>query len=1091
MGKCFDQGRTRATGLRGHPTNVIVCIFAIVLSARAMAEDFTNQPFVVPNVPGHIAPIRALAFSRDSTRLYSAGDDKAVIAWERSADSPLGDTWRYARHIRWEADWGQMGSLNALACSPKSESIVFGGYGYRSHFGTFAHADGLEGRVQQTINEPHASRIGSLRYSSQGNTIVSADMRGMVVLWSEDLRRSRTVRPAAPAGIPTVFFPIALLGSDRLLVPEWEDSTKSWLLVEQSLRVNASAAAPLDDTRFRGGVAALETNASGEWIAAVGLNEQHVTIWRRVDSQWRKSVVQIPQGSQPRAPLSLSFLPDNRTLAIGTTASKDNGSAVILWDVIEGRECDSQRKAGKTHVFACATSPNGEWLAYVSGTGNDLQIEGRGARAGRSQRLAGGVPISAVSFDSPSPPYRIRLTQELSSSTENVVFDPSILKMSKNEEPHRPRPHSQWSLRRSAKTAGEYVVLEGTQPRGTINLNSLQSRYVSHQWLASGGAGPTAVAIGADRENRILVFQLPGPGLDNCPLVMNLAGHFSKVSALAQSADGRRLLSGGADGMASYWDLVPLADKSPLFRRWGMQLADQQGKVVVTRIHESTAAYYRGLREGDEITRIKWSKGGDITELVDSGKILAGLKEAPFTTPVHFTTQRRGMPGPSLQVESLWLPLLTVFPWNDEWISWTPSALYAASLGGEKAIGWLINHDLQTAPDFFSASRFRKTLYRPDLIPKYLNTGNLGAEHPEPSMSQRLPPRIEGLVFETADRVDPQQRRVRIRGASFSVVARFSPLSSEPTTQLQLMLNQRPWQQEIRRVNKQGEFAHEWKISLTPGEHYLQVIAENGFGKSVSELWTLDVDYDPNHVTDRLFVLAIGAVHPEDQNSTHVATDAASMTETLQDRRRTQSVFDNVEIEQRLGAEATRDKIRNGFDWLRKQMREGSNDVGLLYFCGIGFSDQRTQRNYLLPSDGEMENPETCISEDEIRRLCRDVGGRGRMIIALDASPLGNFDTEPLARDFGSDDYNVIGMIFTGRSRVAQDRNLTAGLFTKVLKSGLEARSDRDGNKRVSHVELAKYLRSEIMRATADLEKPIIVLPWETPRIELTTVIAP
>ncbi|MDM8564818.1 hypothetical protein QUF74_04115 [Candidatus Halobeggiatoa sp. HSG11] len=65
--------------------------------------------------------------------------------------------------------------------------------------------------------------------------------------------------------------------------------------------------------------------------------------------------------------------------------------------------------------------------------------------------------------------------------------------------------------------------------------------------------------------------------------------------------------------------------------------------------------------------------------------------------------------------------LFTLFPYVDEvqnldWILWTPRGYYDSSVAGENLIGWQINHDANTAPEFFVASQFRKYYYRPDVI---------------------------------------------------------------------------------------------------------------------------------------------------------------------------------------------------------------------------------------------------------------------------------------------------------------------------------------------------------------------------------------
>ena len=68
--------------------------------------------------------------------------------------------------------------------------------------------------------------------------------------------------------------------------------------------------------------------------------------------------------------------------------------------------------------------------------------------------------------------------------------------------------------------------------------------------------------------------------------------------------------------------------------------------------------------------------------------------------------------------------LLALFPHPDRkrWILWTPSGYYDASPGGEDFIGWHLNNGPDRAADFFPASRFRSTYYRPDVIDRVLKT---------------------------------------------------------------------------------------------------------------------------------------------------------------------------------------------------------------------------------------------------------------------------------------------------------------------------------------------------------------------------------
>ena len=68
--------------------------------------------------------------------------------------------------------------------------------------------------------------------------------------------------------------------------------------------------------------------------------------------------------------------------------------------------------------------------------------------------------------------------------------------------------------------------------------------------------------------------------------------------------------------------------------------------------------------------------------------------------------------------------LLAFFPHADRkrWVLWTPSGYYDASPGAEDLIGWHVNRGLNLEADFFPASSFRSTYYRPDVIDRVLDT---------------------------------------------------------------------------------------------------------------------------------------------------------------------------------------------------------------------------------------------------------------------------------------------------------------------------------------------------------------------------------
>mgnify|MGYP002624724608 FL=1 len=70
-------------------------------------EDNASAPYLSLNIDGHTAAIKALAFSRNSQTLYSAGQDKVVHVWKfggprAKAFVVEAKGWHKSHSIRWE-----------------------------------------------------------------------------------------------------------------------------------------------------------------------------------------------------------------------------------------------------------------------------------------------------------------------------------------------------------------------------------------------------------------------------------------------------------------------------------------------------------------------------------------------------------------------------------------------------------------------------------------------------------------------------------------------------------------------------------------------------------------------------------------------------------------------------------------------------------------------------------------------------------------------------------------------------------------------------------------------------------------------------
>ena len=213
------------------------------------------------------------------------------------------------------------------------------------------------------------------------------------------------------------------------------------------------------------------------------------------------------------------------------------------------------------------------------------------------------------------------------------------------------------------------------------------------------------------------------------------------------------------------------------------------------------------------------------------------------------------------------MELLAFFPHTDgqRWVLWTPQGYYQASVGGEDLIGWHLNRGLDTAPEFYGASRFREQFYRPDVIARVLTTL-------DSSEALRL-----------ADQARGQQTRPRdVRTVLPPRVTILSPAPGTTTTSPQLTLlykaesdigpitatevrvNGRPAQeqQHVKDPFQSATQTHgvigQVTVLVPPENATVDIIARNQHGASEPatfvSTWTGGSDY----AKPALYVLAIG-----------------------------------------------------------------------------------------------------------------------------------------------------------------------------------------------------------------------------------------
>jgi len=348
-------------------------------------------------------------------------------------------------------------------------------------------------------------------------------------------------------------------------------------------------------------------------------------------------------------------------------------------------------------------------------------------------------------------------------------------------------------------------------------------------------------------------------------------GHSDRVWTFSQSADERFLVSGGGDGTIRFWRLSPS-------KNWGNLaiLADDDGKVHHVFPGTPTA---KVIQKGDFIRQV-------------AGQTLASLRQEFAATQewkhragdaVNVQIQRgqqvfdrKVALSPAGDVAQ---PLLSLFITADgrDWVLWTPEGYYDASPSGARYVGWHVNRGVTKSAEFYPLERFSERFYRPDVIDKVLEAGDVQealrlAERPV-NVAVAAPPaplRIEQAMPPSVEIQQPAPSTITGH-AEIEVVARIR--SSSPPERISVIVNGvvrtandvtlqplvQPRQGRFDRpASSEREYEYRQTVPLSAGDNQIKlvVVNENALSHSV----TVDVRYRETVAPPPKKRLVVGAV---------------------------------------------------------------------------------------------------------------------------------------------------------------------------------------------------------------------------------------
>jgi WD40 repeat protein len=436
--------------------------------------------------------------------------------------------------------------------------------------------------------------------------------------------------------------------------------------------------------------------------------------------------------------------------------------------------------------------------------------------------------------------------------------------------------------------------------------------------------------------------------------------------------------------------------------------------------------------------------------------------------------------------------ILAFFPHPERrrWILWTPSGYYDASPGGEDFIGWHVNNGAEQAADFFPASRFRSTYFRPDVIDRVLAVmdENEALRQANAESGRKSAP---GTVRETLPPV--AALLAPADGAEFAdpvVTVQYAVRSPEPLTSLKVLVEGRPAAEAGpgAPIAASGEMA----VSLPPRDCDVSLIALNRYAASepatIRLRWKGAAPGTTFAIRPKLYVLAVGvsAYQDEGLRLDLAAKDARDFGAAWLTQKG--KLYDHVEVRTLTDAQATKGDILDGLEWLQRQTT--GKDVAVLFFAGHGTNDP-TGGFYFLPVDADLEKlKRTGISQFDVTATVSAIAGK--VLVFMDACHSGNLMGKLKRRDLvlmspvinelaSAENGAVVFSSATGRQYALENQAWGNGAFTLGVVEGLRGKADYGATGRITLNMLDLYVSERVKELTQGQQTPTTVKPPNVP----------
>jgi WD40 repeat protein len=446
--------------------------------------------------------------------------------------------------------------------------------------------------------------------------------------------------------------------------------------------------------------------------------------------------------------------------------------------------------------------------------------------------------------------------------------------------------------------------------------------------------------------------------------------------------------------------------------------------------------------------------------------------------------------------------LLSILVAGADWVAWTPQGYYAATPSGEKLVGWSFKTDNFTPLTFYPLERYRKVLYRPDVIRLVLKEGSVeGAMKATKAravvIEDILPPAV----------VLQAPKEVKVGGETkLQVEASAMPGSKgQPVESLRLLLDGRA-HPDVKPVAIKADDAAKavWTIDPLPGQHELKVLARCPDISGVSAARVL-AEPLPDKDKPLLYRVCVG-VNDYDQKGLALGSakqDAEAVFDALEkDCTGPNNRFRAAAGLKLLDKDATRNAVLEALKGAQKAgVKPG--DLVVVFFGGHGVVQREKDEKgelknefYLLTREADTGKPLAgqSLSGADLRAAFGELPCSVLLLMDACHSAAGIKALKPATDDLTrslTDDQVAVTVLAAAMGYETAGEHPGHGLFTQALLEGLKAGAGvpfdpHDHELYVHH--LYSYVFGEVRRASEGKQNPFLNMPWTVPPLALREV---